>query len=269
MSKPVINFIFSIGVRCYAVNFLDKYNLRKMSSPFDYMHVDFESCLKIINNNFEDFLSDIVLFNKNEKKIKLHYAKNTTEVNKKFYELLENNIGYMADSYNNNNLLFNQNYIDETSMNSNLYSWNNICSFIHHNILEKDIYNIKKNRYERFNKIMNKYYERTALFHITKIINANNIMSYMKHIVVLKKKYNIKCFLIVIINCGTISRSYHTINVEDKCLFLVKPTESYMVQYLKNKIDNKLENYSYYNEYKIMLNYFTFNIIEKKVIDNT
>lgn len=66
--KNIINFIFSIGYRCDSVDFLKKFNLRKFSSPFDFLFIDFETSLKIINNNFDDFLHDIILFNKNEKK---------------------------------------------------------------------------------------------------------------------------------------------------------------------------------------------------------
>ena len=109
--KPIINFIFSIGYRCYSPDFLNKFKLRKMSSPFDYLFIDFETSLKIINNNFDDYLYDIILFNKNNKHIELFYKKNTTEINNKYNELLENNIGYMAHNYNGSNLLFNQNYL--------------------------------------------------------------------------------------------------------------------------------------------------------------
>ena len=46
-----------------------------MSSPFDYLFINFETLLKIINNNFDDYLYDIILFNKNNKHIELFYKK--------------------------------------------------------------------------------------------------------------------------------------------------------------------------------------------------
>jgi len=46
-----------------------------MSSPFDYLFIDFETSLKIINNNFDDYLNDIILFNKNTQHIELFYKK--------------------------------------------------------------------------------------------------------------------------------------------------------------------------------------------------
>ena len=107
--KPIINFIFSIGFRCYSTEFLNDFQLRKMSSPFDYVFIDFETSLKIINNNFDNYLYDIELF----------YKKNTTEINNKCYELLlENNIGYMAHNYSV--ITFNQNYLDDNKLNDNL-----------------------------------------------------------------------------------------------------------------------------------------------------
>ncbi len=52
--KSSINYIFSIGYRCYSSDFLNIYKLRKISGPFDYLFIDFETALKIINNNFNN-----------------------------------------------------------------------------------------------------------------------------------------------------------------------------------------------------------------------
>jgi len=260
--KPTINFIFSIGYRCYSPQFLDTFKLRKMSGPFDYLFIDFESSLKIINNKFEDYLYDIILFNKNKKHIELFYKKNTNEINNKFYELLENNIGYMADNYNDGNLLFNQNYLHDNKLNDNLYNWNKICAFHHHNILDSNIYNSIKTRCERFNNIINKYYETTALFYITKIINGKSLVDFMINIIELKNKYLIKCLLIIIINCHNITdRNYY--NEVDKCLFIIKKVENYETQYSKYKTDNNL---NYEKEFNIISKYFKLRLIEKNNI---
>ena len=260
--KPIINFIFSIGYRCYSPDFLNNFKLRKINSPFDYLFIDFETSLKIINNNFNDYLNDIILFNKNTQHIKLFYKKNTTEINDKFYELLQNNIGYMENNYNSSNLLFNQNYLDDNKLNDNLYNWNTICSFHHHNILDCNIYISIKNRCERFNNIINKYNETTTLFYITKIINCENIVDYMNNIVELKTKYDIKCFIIIIINCDNIEDSEYY-NEVNKCLFIIKKVENYETQYTKYQTDNNL---NYEKEFNIISKYFTFNLIEKNNI---
>ena len=257
--KPTINFIFSIGYRGYSSDFLNIYKLRKITSPFDYLFIDFETALKIINNNFNNYLHDIILFNKKTKNIELFYKKNTHEINTKFYKLLENNIGYMEHNYDANNLLFNQNYLDDDILNNNLYNWNTICSFPYHNILDNNIYNIIKKRCERFNDIINKNNETTALFYITKIINHNNIIDYMNEIIKIKKKYNIECFIIIIINCDNIEDSNYYNDI-DKCLFIIKKVEDYKIQASKYETDNNL---NYEKEFNIISNYFNFNLIDE------
>jgi len=257
--KNPINFIFSIGYRCNSTLFLKRFNLRKCSSPFDYLFIDLETSFKLINTHFDNYLCDIILFNKDQKKIQLFYKKNTSEIESKLYELLENNIGYMADNYNGSNLLINQNYLDENNLSSNIYDWNTNCNFFHHNILDENIYNSIKNRYIRFNNIINKYNETVSLFYITKILNCPNIIDYMNEIIELKKKYIICCFLIIIINCDNIEDE-HYYNETEKCLFIIKKVENYETQYSKYKTDNNLY---YEKEFNIMSDYFSFNIIEK------
>ena len=263
--KPVINFIFSIGHRCYAQDFLKKYDLKKMSSPFENLIIDFETSLKIINNKFDDFLDDIVLINNGTKHLELFYKKNTIEIDKKFHELLENDtIGYMRHNYNPFYIRINQNYLD-VKLHENFYNWNTICCFRHPNILDANVYNSIKNRYNRFNNIMNKYNETSALFYITRINTCDNITNYINNIIELKKKYNITCFIIIIINCDNIEDS-HYYNETEKCLFIIKKVENYETQYTKYEIDNEVKYLNYENEFNIILNYFTLQLIEKNEI---
>ncbi len=261
--KPTIQFIFGLGYRCYSVDFLNLYKLRKMSSPFDYLYIDLETAFKVIHNRFDDYLHDIVLFNRSTTNIGLYYNKNTTLINKNFYELLEKDIGYMGHNYNENYLLFNQNYLNDEKFDNNLYNWKNIFCFLHHNILDINIYNTLNKRCERFNKVIDNYNETTALFYITKIIHCENIVDYMNGIVELKKKYGINCFLILIIHCDNVEDNTHY-NEEDKCLFIIKKGDDYETQNSKYKIDNDMPNNDYYKkEFDIISNYFTFDPIEK------
>ena len=255
--NPNINFIFGLGYRCYSIDFLKAFKLRKMSGPFDYLFIDFETSLKIINNKFDNYLNDIILFNRNEKKIELFYKKTTSEINPKFYEMLENDIGYMAHKYNGHNLLFNQNFLDDNKLSGNLYNWNNICAFHHHNLLDNNTYSLLKKRCDRFNNIIDKYNDTTALFYITKIINCDNIVNYMNEIIEIKNKYNIGCFIIVIVNCDNIEDCEY---YNDKCLFIIKKVENYQTQYSKYETDN---NFKYEKEFNIISKYFEFNLIEK------
>lgn len=260
--KQTINFMFSIGYRCYSTNFLKLYNLRKLSSPFDYLFIDFETSLKIINNKFIDYLHDIVLFNKRDNKVELFYKKNTDKINNMFFKLLENNLNYMENNYNDKDLLFNQNYIEDNILSNNIYNWKSICCFLNHNIIDNNVYNKIKDRCENFNYIMDKYNETTALFYITKIVNCENILDYINKIIDLKKIYEINCYLIIIINSDTIEENvYH--KDSDKCLFIIKSVENYETQYSKYKTDNNL---NYEKEFTILSEYFDFDLFEKKDI---
>jgi len=39
-----IKFIFSIGFRCFSTDLLKKFKFRKISSPFDSLMIDIETC---------------------------------------------------------------------------------------------------------------------------------------------------------------------------------------------------------------------------------
>jgi hypothetical protein len=264
--KHDINFIFSIGYRCYSCNFLTSFNLRKFSGPFDYIFIDFETSLKTINDNFDNFLSDIVVFNKNEQKIELMHNKNTHVIAPNVYELLHNNIGYMAENYNATNVIFNQNYLDDNKLSENLYDWNSICVFHHHCLRDNDVYNLIQKRCDRFKHVISTYNETTALLYITKIVNCSNIIDYMNKIIALKHKYYIHCFIIVIINCDNIYDT-HYYNEQDKCLFIIKKVENYEMQRSKCRTDNNVNSENdYKKEYNIILDYFSFTLIEKNDI---
>ena len=84
----------------------------------------------------------------------------------------------------------------------------------------------------------------------------------MNNIIELKKKYCIKCFIIIIINCDN-NEDNNYYNEVDKCLFIIKKVENYKTQYSKYQTDNNL---NYEKEFNIILNYFTLRLIEKNDI---
>lgn len=256
--KSILNCVLSIGYRCYSAEFLKHYHLRKFSSPFDYTCIDMETCFKAIQNNYDDFLNDIVVMYRNRQSIELLYPKKTKNVKQNIVELLENDIGYMADNYNNIGLVMNQNYIDDTKLSGNLYDWSHICLFLHHAIQLEDIYQKLKMRCQRSQRIMQKYGETSCLFFISKIVNCSNIIDYMNEIIRLKQKYKIVSFLTMIICCDNLEDT-HFYNESNKCLFIIKKVEDYETQYSRYRTDN---NYGYDKEYNIMSQYFDFQLLE-------
>lgn len=261
--KPLINVVFSIGFRCYSVDFLNHFKLRKFSSPFDHMIIDFETSLKIINNKFDNYLNDVVLFNRNARHVQLCNGKNTTEIDNKFHKLLEKPIGYMAHDFGDVNLCFNQNYLDDChgELNNNLYHWNRICLFRHYNVSEAGSCQTIQRRCDRFNSVVNEYNETIALFYITKIVNCENIVEYMNNIVQLKKQNDIKFFIIMIINCDNLEDNEYY-DEANKCLFITKKVENYETQYAKYETENDVKHLNYEKEFSVISKYFTLNLIE-------
>jgi len=247
-NKLVINCIFSIGHRCTPVYNIKDYNLRKFSGPFDYVIVDLKSAMKIINNNFEDYLNDIVIFCEGTHN-RLILGKNTTDVKEKFSNLTK--IRLNDDDRQKHVLFFNQNYVDD-NIDSNVYNWKTICLFYHHSMAAdcNDLSTLKR-RCERFQQVNQKYNNTMALFHISGKFNCDNEVDYMNEITIFKKINNINCILIIIC-CVTNIENKTYYNDVDKCLFIFKHLG----------VDEDELKLTYKNEIDIIKSYFDFNIIE-------
>jgi len=248
-----INFIFSIGFRCYSPDFLKCHNIRNISGPFDYLFIDIETAFDNINNNFDLFLNDIVVVNKNKQINKIYYS--DKRINKQILDFTENkDIGYMSHNYNNSNLIINQNFINDTP--SNLYNWDRICIFLHHNITEKSTYDIVYKRVNIFKNIYKNRKKDMCLFYITKIVETENIEQYQKKIYHIKKKYNINCYMIIII-CSDKLDDYYIF--ENNILFIIKKVNDYQYQYHnKPGTDNNL---NYNKEFNIIKNIFNLELM--------
>lgn len=158
----------------------------------------------------------------------------------------------MKDNYNEKNLLINMNYMD--NIYRNLYYWTKICIFLHHDVNNENTYDIIKKRCERFQKIYKLYNKNTVLINITKIIEINNIKNYINDVFSLKKKYNINCYLIIIV-CSSILTE--DIIFENDILFIIKKVDSYNYQFNNYRTDN---NFDFDKEYEIIKNFFKFNL---------
>lgn len=260
--KPTIQFIFSAGYRCYAVDFLVCHGLRKFSVPFDYLYINLETVFKLIDNKLSDFLSDIVIVNKNQSMCILTNPRNTSHIKDNVFLWANKVVSYMKHDYNHLNLRINQNYLDDSGkdLSSNMYEWDNICSFHHHDLTKHDVFNKIQMRCERFNSTLEEHRGSSALFHITKIVHCDDIRAYMTSIIDMKNKYNFgDSYVIMIICCDNLDDT-HYFNEADKCLFMIKRVESYDVQLEKYEVDNM---FSYENEYNIMMEYFAMELIEK------
>lgn len=246
MSLHHIEYMFSVGFRCNSTETLKAWGLRQMSSPFDYILIDIESAFQLIHQKMNIFLKDIVVFNKDKRK--RYSIKALNQLNGK-------DVCYMGHDYNKLDLRINSNFIGDT-LSGNMYDWERICIFIHHNICIKNESDIIQKRVDRFNRIIQKSSEKTCLFHITKILTIPDILGYMNNVIRLKKKYCIHTYIIVIICSDNLEdTSYFLENI----LFIVKKVDSYDIQIKKAQpTDNNLD---YTNELNIIKQHFNFQLI--------
>ena len=252
-----INFIYSIGFRCYSNSFLKNFNIKPISGPFDSIFIDIETVFENINNNFDIFLSDIVIINKNKKQQNIYYS--NKEISKKITNFTENkNIGYMRDNYNDKDLIINNNFINYTP--SNLYYWDRICLFLHHNITNKQIYDQINKRVNIFKNIYKNRNNDLCLFYITKIIEEDNFENYKMVINNLKNKYNINCYIIIIVCSEKWNNDY---TFENNILYIIKKVKNYNYQYNNYGTDNNL---NYEKKNKIINKIFSLELMNYEQI---
>ena len=247
-----IEYIYSIGHRCNCPDFLKYYNIRNISGPFDYLFIDIETCFDNIQNNFNLFFNDLVCFTKKNNNLTIHNS--TQQINNKLNILTESdNIYYMAQNYYNTNLVINQNYINNVS--NDLYKWDRICISTHHNLANIKTYKMIKERTDIFMDIYNHFSEKMILFHFTKINEDDDLNSYKEYVFNLKKNYNIKCYIVIIVHSSVLKETEY---FENNILFIIKKVNSYNVQYETKGIDNNRLKYT--REIRILNNYFKLNL---------
>ena len=246
MSKIKIDYIFSAGFRCSSPDTLKMFGLRPFSGPFDYLFIDIETVFKLMRENMKSFMKDIIVFNK---------LKQITYSIGSINELNKKHICYMAHDYNNINLRINTNFLDDR-LSGNIYEWEKICIFHHHDICNKKQYDIISKRVDRFNKIIEKYSEKVCLFHITRILTISDINEYMNNIIRLKLVYSINTYIVIIICCDNLEDAYY---FKEHILFIVKKVDPYTIQISTSGTDNNL---NYENELNIMKRFLNFELVK-------
>lgn len=250
-----INYFYNIGYRCTTPRFMEKYGYRKISGPFDYLCIDIETAFENINSKFEKYLSDIVFISKVNRKIKLfHSTQSIADSVNKFYS--NNKIKYMKKNYNKANIFINQNFIKNTPY--NLYEWERICMFLHHDLSNNDIVKTIRGRSNIFKNIYEKHFDRLCLLYITKIIEVDNLEDYKQFIFNLKDRYDIKCYIIIIV-CS--DRLNETSEFKNNVLFIVKRVDDLETQ-SNDKLgtENNIIDDNYEKENNTIRKYFSFNL---------
>lgn len=132
-----IHYIFGIGRRCNCTELIRNNRLTKIASPTDRVFIDLETSLINLKNHFENYLNDIVMINRAQNRKDLLYLNNRSEIDQRLSEFTNTDICYMSHNYNYNGytLCINQNYLPSNIV-SNIYEWERLCIFIHHNLSE-------------------------------------------------------------------------------------------------------------------------------------
>jgi hypothetical protein len=259
-----INYWFSVGYRCNATDFSVKYGFRKMSSPFDYMFLDFNSMLRIIHNKFDDFLNDTVVLDGHYNTLINYKSKNHVWVKPEFYPLLKMPIRYVRESFLKTFIRFNQNYTTVESGESfteNMYDWPNICIHNHHNVTDDNVLAYMQTRCDRFLKAFETNYKKTILFHITKILSGLDIRQEIMRVLELKNKYNNRAHMVYIMCCDDKNNDHFFV---DRCLFIVKQVPYYDTQFEEHGTENDIKYLNYDKENQLIREYFEFDLVEKE-----
>ena len=268
MNPIKIRYFFSIGHRCNSTDFSIKYNLRKYSSPFDYMYVDFESALQIIQKRFSDFCNDLVLMDNQNKSVQLIYKKNTNVPDEEYSELLKKDMKYMNDDFSWTTLRINQTYTRVFDENNepldNIYFWPRICIHHHHNLQDGHVRNGMQKRCDRFLKVVDNWWQKCVLFYVTQILHGINVQDEILRLLTMKNKYGCKEWLVYIMCCDDQDDHHYFV---DRCLFIIKRVPPYEKQFLERGTDNHVKYLNYDKENDLIRQHFDMDLIEKEVID--
>lgn len=264
ISRIDVKYIYSCGFRCYSVEFLRKYGMRKISGPFDYMFIDIETVFENIQSNFVKYLSDIVFIHKTSNTMKIHYS--SSPVNQELVRFFKfPTISYMRINFDQSPMFINQNFVKNAD--SNLYNWDRACIFNHHELTTPSVYQTLRNRVEIFKKVYEQQTSHLCLFHITRIIETDDLDAYKDNIHNLMKKYEINCYLIVIVCSDRLAETY---SFEGKVLFIVKRVLPYKDQFGAGYgNDNNLEDFDYNREARLISKFFNLNLKSYEEIKST
>jgi len=225
-----ITNIYSIGYRCNNDDFLKSNNLRKYSSPFSYMLIDYKSSLNFIDNSFNNYF-DYIIIESNKIKLIDKFFTTPVFINKNYNNILESNI---------------------------VHNWEKICLWNHHNLNnEIDIISLRANRllYNLNNKSSS-----LMLFCIHKIQNYidDNINNYIDIDFLLKfnNKYNTHLLFIL---------PLFNYNLDPKIMY---NSNNIMIIYLNSFYESNGTAFSderikWNDVMKLMNNYYNFNIEDK------
>lgn len=269
----VIRHVFGIGFRCNVPEFLKHYGMRNTASPFDWMLVDFDTAIKVIQSGFAWFLKD---------QVHMHHASGTLAVLRpdvpafvpadkayrvpfKFSELLKGPLRYFSQDYSDVKLLASIPYCYNEGayggrLRDNIYEWSHLCVFhgYHHDFSNPDTLTTLQRRVDRMKQVLKEHADNTLLFHITRIESRfSTLEEIVEHYTSqVSKDDSFRAYVAVIVCSDRVPDSYR---MTDRVLVIVKHVPSYEEQLRMSSADNELRNCDYFKkEYDILCSHFSF-----------
>ena len=234
-----INYIFSIGYRCNSVQFLRKYEMSKFSGPFDWMYIDLDTSLINISDRFSNYLTDI-------------------DIQK------DPSLTYMSQNYSETVLPINTRFTERNS--DDIYDWERICVFLHHDLNKQEEIEKINARIDRFNELMDSSPEKIMLVYISKILNSPE--REMESIIEKVEEYGIKSYAVFVL-CSPETEEYN--KMIGNCLFIFKKVPNYSEQYEQGRAENEFEwtewgmqGINFDKEYEVVKSYFDMNNLISK-----
>jgi hypothetical protein len=242
----MINYLVPFGTRCTTDSFLQKYKLRKLSSPISYAIADFSEAIKLFDLDNTYIVNNIIEINNENRGIMYN---DYWRFSKKFYHISGINIDISNNIYNGKNLL-----------------WN------HHNLKTKTGIQTLLRRKERVDKIC-RTKSNVYFFTISKIIELSGLKDTITYYIenFRKFKYN-NCKLIVILTISDFSEDIKFIQHVGNIDFWGIYTESLNVltsyrpkgiiypHYLDNDLKN--ENIPWDNLYKNLKTFYDIQLVD-------
>lgn len=241
-----VKFLIPFGTRCTTDSFLDKFNLRKFSSPISYSIAEFSSAIKLFDLNIEYIQNNIVEVDNNTILYNDYWR-----FTKKFYFIKNIKPQFNNFIYNSKSLI-----------------WN------HHNLKSKIGIDTLIRRINRINNICLKNNNQNIFFfHISNILKKeniqNNIVFYSNEFQ--KFKFN-KCNMIIILTISDIQKdTVKFLSSNNNIDFWIMYTESFDLlksykpnikinypHFLDNDIKNK--NIPWNKLYSALKNFYSFDI---------
>jgi hypothetical protein len=232
------------------------------------MYIDIGSAVENIANYFKVYLSDIAVIKKDENIVELINPEKYDSVRDDIRMFLDDNPVYMKQGYSGQLLPINQNYTNPKS--NDIYGWDRVCVFLHHDFRKEDEIEKIRIRISRFNEATAKSPEDALLLYVSKILDDTTVTAEIDRLSGLYGELDKRLNIVSVLCFPHEEESHIMIN---NMLFIIKKVPGYQEQYETYETDNNFEwlewgmqGLNFDKEFEIIEKYYQFNLTYKEEI---